>query len=92
MEYDFDLKKEMKLYLLSQDDNNDWDTYDSCVVCAESEYDAKTIVPNGAVFKEGFYNYGSCWVSNLSSIKCEEIGIANENQKRGVICASYNAG
>ena len=31
----------MKLYLLSQDDNNDYDTYDSIVVCAESEEDAR---------------------------------------------------
>jgi hypothetical protein len=91
MEYDFDLKKEMKLYLLSQDDNNGWDTYDSCVVCAESEDDAKTITPDGGVF-QNISQYNGGWARNFSSIKCEEIGLANENQKRGVICASYNAG
>ena len=43
----------MKLYLLKQNDNNNYDTYDSCLVCAENEADARTIDPNGNEFKEG---------------------------------------
>ena len=35
----------MKLWLLSQDKNNDYDTYDSCVVVAENEEDAKKFAP-----------------------------------------------
>lgn len=35
----------MKLYLLEQDYNNDYDTYDSCVVAAVDEEDAKHIHP-----------------------------------------------
>ena len=31
----------MKLYLISQSKNDDYDTYDSAVVCAESEEEAK---------------------------------------------------
>lgn len=80
----------MKLYLLSQNDNNDWDTFDSCLVCAESPEDALTIDPSGRPFKED-ENYSS-WAKKKSSITCREIGIANEDQKRGVIISSFNAG
>lgn len=36
----------MKLYLLTQNLNNNYDTYDSCVVAAENEADARTIHPS----------------------------------------------
>ncbi len=36
----------MKLYLLSQSYRSGYDTYDSCVVCAESEDEAKYIHPS----------------------------------------------
>lgn len=45
----------MKLWLLKQTDNNDYDTYDSCVVVAETEEDAKMIHPDGeSVYMDGF--------------------------------------
>jgi len=80
----------MKLYLLSQDDNHNYDTYDSVLVCAENEEDARTITPNGDTFKEN-EQYTS-WARSASSISCQEIGTANEGQVRGVIIASFNAG
>jgi hypothetical protein len=36
----------MKLFVISQDINTDYDTYDSAVVAAESEDDARTINPS----------------------------------------------
>jgi hypothetical protein len=36
----------MNLYLISQSVNNDWDTYDSAVVAAASEDEARLIYPN----------------------------------------------
>lgn len=80
----------MKLYLLWQSDNNGYDTYDSCVVCAENEKDAVTITPRGKPFVEN-EKYTS-WAKSASSITCEEIGLANEKMVRGVIIASFNAG
>ena len=80
----------MKLYLLTQNDNNGWDTYDSILVCAENEEDAKTIDPNGDPFVEN--KPYSSWAKFKSSITCKEIGTANEDQVRGVIIASFNAG
>ena len=81
----------MKLYLLSQNDNNDYDTYDSCVVCAENEEDAKTIAPNGSVYTVPTKRYSN-WALSKETILCEEIGEANKSQIRGVIIASFNAG
>ena len=87
------VKNKMKLYLLEQTDNNDWDTYDSCLVCAENEVDARTITPNGEVFKENeAWNSWDSWAKSAASITCEEIGEANDKQERGVIIASFNAG
>lgn len=80
----------MKLYLLSQDDNNNYDTYDSIVVCAENEDDAKTITPHGTPFKEN--EAYTSWARSAPSISCKEIGTANEGEERGVILASFNAG
>lgn len=81
----------MNLYLLTRKDELTYDEYDSCVVCAETEEDAKTIHPDGTVFK-GDERPWRTWVGNSSEIDCELIGIANENQERGVILASFNAG
>lgn len=39
----------MNLYLISQDKNNDYDTYDSAVVAAKSPQDAKEIHPSSSV-------------------------------------------
>lgn len=39
----------MNLYLISQNDNRGYDTYDSAVVAAESEAQARAIHPNGSV-------------------------------------------
>lgn len=46
----------MKLYLISQDVTNGYDTYDSAVVLAESEDDAKLIHPDEFydLYDEGF--------------------------------------
>ena len=81
----------MKLYLIWQNDNNDYDTYDSAVVVAESEEDAKTIHPyNKEPVTEVNEGYSS-WTT-INNVNVKYIGEAAENQKRGVICASFNAG
>ena len=81
----------MKLYLLSQNTNSGYDTYDSCVVCAENEEDAKTILPDGGIFGDNQYQ-GWWWVEDINLVRCVEIGTANEDQERGVIIESFNAG
>jgi len=84
--------KNMKIYLLSQDDNRGYDTYSSCVVCAESEEEAKRIHPDGRddPFIKG--DMWGTWANSPESVHCEEIGVANDLNAKGVIYASFNAG
>lgn len=75
----------MKLFLLWQDVNNDYDTYDSCLVAANDAEDARTIQPSESA---------AMWDSwaDAEHIQCRCIGEAAEWIKRGVIIASFNAG
>lgn len=77
----------MKLYLITQDINRDYDTYDSFVVCAKDEEDAKIIheLDNPISF------YGS-WVKDIKDIKVKYLGEADESIERGEILGSFNAG
>jgi hypothetical protein len=89
----------MNIYLLSQNVNNDYDTYDSCVVVAKSSEEAILIHPRGRLFKdfdktssfEGLL-FSSDW-ANPEEVNCELIGKAKYTLKlNSVICASFNAG
>lgn len=87
----------MKLYLISQSVNNDYDTFDEAVVCAESEEEARKIHPDGGydyeedgVARDRDTLYGT-WAKK-KDVKVTEIGEANEKQKKGVVCASFHAG
>lgn len=79
----------MKLYLLSQTENNGYGTYDSAVVAAESEHLAKQIHPGNP---KKLNDLRDTWPISLEHISCEYLGEAVEGTKKGVICASYNAG
>jgi hypothetical protein len=85
---------QVNLYLISQDENNDYDTYDSAIVCARSEKVAREIHPNTSVtekwYGDGTPNYS--WASHPSNVKVELIGIAMKGIKKGVVLASFNAG
>lgn len=78
------------LYLISQSENQSYDTFDSAIVCATSEDAAKNIYPGyGKGWDEPYDDWGSS--PDKVSVKC--IGIANESQTAGtVILASFNAG
>lgn len=77
----------LRLYKLSQDVNDDWDTYDSCVVAAQSPAKAKAIHPSGTTDRKKWHNW-----AHPSAIKVECIGTAKRGIKPGVIVASFNAG
>ena len=84
----------MKLYLISQDKNNDYDTFDSAIVAAESEEQARRTHPIlswGKNFDDGEYPSASSWVES-QYVKVEYIGEAKEGQAAGVVLASFNAG
>ena len=85
----------MNLYLISQDSNRDYDTYDSAVVAAVNEKDASVMHPYGRK-KDRLDRtkevHSFEWVLDPSLVKVEYIGVAKDKQQRAVICASFNAG
>jgi hypothetical protein len=90
----------MNLYRISQSQNKDYNTYDSAVVAAETDEDARNMDPaNGALMKWGTLKYdegewypeGSEWCQSPDHVVVEFLGVAKPWISRGVICASYNA-
>lgn len=92
----------MNLYRISQESNTGYDTYDSAVVVAETEEQARHIHPDSdCIFKEGMWRYAesgressyavSVW-SNPSQVQVQLIGYAAAGIDGPVICASFNAG
>ena len=86
----------MKLYKIWQEVNNDYDTYDSAIVCAKDEECARLIRPDIYSWKEinGLYNshYAGSWAKRLEDVKVEYIGEAVRGLEEGVILSSFNAG
>jgi len=67
---DYKQAKKMKIYLISQDVNCDYDTYDSAVVCAENEEYAKRIHPSDTWENGGYYDEEKkeFWTLNIKGI------------------------
>lgn len=82
----------MNLYLIKRTDKINRDEYDSAVVAAETEEQARKIHPkkNYDPNIEGEW-YKNQWVDE-DSVVVELIGMAKPYTKPGVICASFNAG
>jgi hypothetical protein len=88
----------LKLFLLEQNDNNNYDTYDSMVVVAKSGEEARWIVPGGAY--QRFLRNGEAedaqytsWAHHRDSVKATEVGIAAPGLEAGhVVISSFNAG
>ena len=94
----------MKIFLLTQRENTGYDTYDSCVVCAENDERAKRISPSSFYewmeeHNQWGFKYKSrteperhdSWANDLSNIKVKTLGESSENRER-LILASFNAG
>lgn len=81
----------MNLYLLTQDDADGYDTYDSVVVCATSKADAVTIYPCSYSTEWGTIRH-RVWALTPDLVTAEYIGTAGKEIKRGVILASFNVG
>jgi hypothetical protein len=94
----------MNLYLLEQSVNTGYDTYDSAIVAAPNEFEAKRISPNPE-----FYEWSSThnsWLFMYLVPEPEEmdswarpvditatyIGKAAEGMQSGLVLASFNAG
>lgn len=96
----------MNIYLISQKENNGYDTFDSAVVCADCEDQARdmhprkqwdmTQKPPGYVTERIDWNdvdeLYSEWATKRENVKVTLIGKAAPGTPFGVICASFNAG
>lgn len=84
----------MNLYLISQDENNDYDTFDSAVVAAKSTKEAQNMYPRTGkpMTEDEWKNPYLGWVKSPEQVKVTYLGVAGKKVKRGVICASFNAG
>ena len=83
----------MKLYLISQSVNNDYDTYDSAVVAAPDAETARLMNPRGRDFGDVEWgNKYNEWALTPEQVEVELIGEAREGETQRVICASFNAG
>lgn len=96
--------KNLKIYRISQSENNGYDTYSSAVVIAEDENEAQhSCVCGWHKFHDGklWFQYAngteneeeccSGW-TNYKNVEVELIGDAKEGSKGGVVCASFHAG
>lgn len=91
----------MNLYLISQNKNNDYDSFDSAVVVSSNEELARQFHPNGHCFwggdewwhKDDNRSWGTdCTWTEPKNVTVELVGTALDDAKEGtVICASFNA-
>jgi len=80
----------MNLYLLRQDVNNNYDTYDSAVVAAKTVDEARAIHPDGTEYGWGEFGCSS-WAKHPNEVKVKKIGVTT-TESVGVILSSFNAG
>lgn len=78
----------MNLYLISQDYNEDYDTFDSAVVAAYDEEGARNTSPCPVSWNEYFSLHAWCDPIHVN-VKFLCSGYEGE---RGVVLASFNAG
>ena len=85
----------MNLYLISQDENSGYDTYDSAVVVAPDAEAALHCNPGGGTLDweaRDTVKRWTAWAYNREAVKVSLIGVAAEGVAPGVVCASFNAG
>ncbi|QTP32805.1 hypothetical protein B7759_01383 [Burkholderia glumae] len=83
----------MKLWLIEQDQYTGYDVFDSCVVAACNEEDARDMHPRGSVIHDWTSHRHTDWAKDRDSVRVKYLGRASEEIRcQSVICASYNAG
>lgn len=80
------MSKLLKLWLISQSENRGHDSFDSAVVAAYTEEEAKQINPDGE------WKLYAAWCSSPDKVHVEYLGIATEGVEPGIVLSSFNAG
>lgn len=79
----------MNIYLISQNENSGYDTYDAAVVAAESEDEARQIHPS---YPNAWLHKSETWATVPENVSVRLIGVAVDGTEAGEILASFNAG
>lgn len=90
----------MKLYLVSQNVNNGYDTYDSFVICCKSYEQALNSHPCDPedvdcfadIDEDGKYFIRQRWTTDLDAVDVKYLGEADPDLPAGIVCSSFNAG
>lgn len=82
----------LKLFLISQDQNDDWDTYDSAVVAVPDEATAREIHPATGEAVVNWNHPFSSWCDGPEHVTVQYLGDAAPDIEQGVVCASFHAG
>lgn len=83
----------MKLYLIKQNINKGYDTYNAAIVAAPTDAAAKLIHPCISYKSPDEWDDGTdMWCTNPDDVIAEYLGEAAEGIEQGVVLASFNAG
>ena len=82
----------MKLWKISQCVNDDYDTFDSAVVAAETEDEAKHMHPSAKTDGGSGVPDATWGWAPPDRRTVEYIGEAKAGTQKDVVCASFNAG
>jgi hypothetical protein len=94
----------VNLYLISQEVNNSYDSYDGAVVAAPDEETARRIRPETpypgcepCIWIDGEKNINllrhlGTWVDHPRHVAVKMIGVASDDVLLGTVLASFNAG
>ena len=80
----------MKLYLISQDANSEYDTYDSAVVRAPDAETARGMSPNNGLPMD--WSKSDEWARSIDQVNVQYLGEAIPGSEQGLVLSSYNAG
>lgn len=81
----------LQLFLISQEQNGDYDVFDSAVVAAYDAETARNMNPRdgNAMDWDGASDE---WCRSVSDVSVRFLGNAHDDVEPGVICSSFNAG
>ena len=82
----------MNLYLLEQNINNNWDTYDSMIICAADPDEAVEMSYRGFIAKYKDNHHDWVMYNCKHHIEVTLIGKAIPTLGEGLVLASFNAG
>lgn len=85
----------MKLFKISQSVNTGYDTYDSAIVCAKDEVEARKYHPDRGRHsneKGDFPDHYPSWAERVSQVEVIHIGTASPTCPIGIVLSSFNAG